>query len=532
MYSTSYEIHYTINWQKARASYTRLDYYLFSISMKEGISTINEKNIARAIAIGTIIGLFALGNASGVFATFWRTMGLNPTNFEYGYGYGAFGYGYGYGYGYGIDNSAGYYYVPTAAATVDNFGNPYVVTTATFPSVSEVEGTDTSATSVRVTTSAVFNPTGQVRVTLPNGLVITGANSNPVDITTLAAASLTTPTVSLPSDETTNGVLNFWVTGTSLHFSKPVKVEIPTNVTGPLLAVKVNHGNGQYSTSSLTNDPTATCTNGISSSITNTAVVSNGIATIYTCAASQFVTYTAATTTNNSSGGAALTSNSSSTTTSHGTTVVKTSTDTSTTLTTTTSSGSTTKQFTKPKIVITNTSKILAKDISKNWAKDFIHRLMVRGVVNNSTEFKPDNNLTRAEFLKIVYNASGQEVSEISETTFNDVSSTAWYAPYVSLALKQGVISAKNTNFRPNDTITRGEVAKILVGVFGVSPQADAMSFFDVDSTSDLAKYIETTKSLGIFQGQKNAAGKLIFRPNDAITRAEIAKVVVTGFGL
>lgn len=52
-------------------------------------------------------------------------------------------------------------------------------------------------------------------------------------------------------------------------------------------------------------------------------------------------------------------------------------------------------------------------------------------------------------------------------------------------------------------------------------------TFNDVPKSSDLAKFIEKAKSLGIVTGQGNK-----FRPNDSITRAEISKVVVNAFKL
>ncbi len=58
-----------------------------------------------------------------------------------------------------------------------------------------------------------------------------------------------------------------------------------------------------------------------------------------------------------------------------------------------------------------------------------------------------------------------------------------------------------------------------------------AMTFVDVNYNSDLAKYIETAVSLQVASGQMRG-GNRIFRPNDPITRAEIAKVVVNTFGL
>lgn len=55
------------------------------------------------------------------------------------------------------------------------------------------------------------------------------------------------------------------------------------------IPVLVKHGGSSvFTTSGLTNNPNATCTNGIASSPSNTASVVNERATIYSCAASIF----------------------------------------------------------------------------------------------------------------------------------------------------------------------------------------------------------------------------------------------------
>ena len=56
-------------------------------------------------------------------------------------------------------------------------------------------------------------------------------------------------------------------------------------------------------------------------------------------------------------------------------------------------------------------------------------------------------------------------------------------------------------------------------------------SFVDLDLTSDLNKYIEAAKYLHILSGEV-IYGRALFRPNDPITRSEIAKIVVNAFHL
>lgn len=95
------------------------------------------------------------------------------------------------------------------------------------------------------------------------------------------------------------------------------------------------------------------------------------------------------------------------------------------------------------------------------------------------------------------------------------------------------MITGANTDFRPNDKITRAEATKILMTAPGIKiNEPSVITFVDLDSKSDLTKYIEAAKSMGILSGEMRISGQWIFRPNDSITRSEIAKVVANAFHL
>ena len=103
-----------------------------------------------------------------------------------------------------------------------------------------------------------------------------------------------------------------------------------------------------------------------------------------------------------------------------------------------------------------------------------------------------------------------------------------WYAVYVRYALSANIIRSSD-KFRPNDPISRAEVAKILTISLGNPISGYTGIFSDVPKSSSLALYVEAIKRAKIFEGQMTEDG-LIFRPTDDITRAEIAKVVVRTF--
>lgn len=180
--------------------------------------------------------------------------------------------------------------------------------------------------------------------------------------------------------------------------------------------------------------------------------------------------------------------------------------------------------------VVVPTIAVKFTDIKNHWAAEFIIKLIQRGIILNTEKFRPDDSLTRAEFLKIIGNSAGWNTASASGVTlpFTDVPNSMWYATYVRYALSANIISSSDA-FRPNDPISRGEVAKILALTLGTPISEYVGVFTDVPKSYSLALYIEALKQGKIFDGQATERG-LIFRPVDNITRAEIAKVVVRTF--
>ena len=67
---------------------------------------------------------------------------------------------------------------------------------------------------------------------------------------------------------------------------------------------------------------------------------------------------------------------------------------------------------------------------------------------------------------------------------------------------------------------------KMLLGAAGIQTASGATTTFTDVSMSWMVPYVAQAQSLGIVSGQ-TVDGQLVFRPNDSITRAEVAKVVV-----
>lgn len=105
-----------------------------------------------------------------------------------------------------------------------------------------------------------------------------------------------------------------------------------------------------------------------------------------------------------------------------------------------------------------------------------------------------------------------------------------WMIPYIEKAKSLGIIQGQNKGgkhiFRPNDPITRAESLAILFNAAHIPKQAAVSntSFKDV-VLSWMKPYVAKAQELGIISGQI-INGELRFRPNDPITRAEAAKII------
>lgn len=91
-----------------------------------------------------------------------------------------------------------------------------------------------------------------------------------------------------------------------------------------------------------------------------------------------------------------------------------------------------------------------------------------KGIVSGNPDgtFKPDANISRAAFTKIIvetYFPTSNFNSCKSLTTFADVPTNAWFAPYVCVAVNQNLVKGYDDGtFRPGDNINIAEASKII----------------------------------------------------------------------
>ena len=160
---------------------------------------------------------------------------------------------------------------------------------------------------------------------------------------------------------------------------------------------------------------------------------------------------------------------------------------------------------------------------SGHWAKDAIEILYKKKILSGyDGTFRPDDTLTRAEMAKII-----AEAGNLSEgvSSFSDVSSDDWYYPYVSAAFGANLINGYDGKFNPHENITRQDAAVILYRLFaGKIENIKDVSFSDRD---DIASYaneaIASLSKAGIINGYEDGS----FKPKNNISRAEISQLML-----
>lgn len=164
-------------------------------------------------------------------------------------------------------------------------------------------------------------------------------------------------------------------------------------------------------------------------------------------------------------------------------------------------------------------------DINRHWAREAINYLEEERVMFSSqNRFRPDDNITRAEFMNAINNNFGY--TEKKESYFKDVRSTSWYYDDIMKAVSAGYINGYDDgSMKPEETLTREEAAKIITVACKLdnSLPEGIHGFKDVDQMSKWAiVYIHILTEKGYMSGYDDG----YFRPQALITRGETASIL------
>ncbi len=167
--------------------------------------------------------------------------------------------------------------------------------------------------------------------------------------------------------------------------------------------------------------------------------------------------------------------------------------------------------------------EVIFKDMPADaWYKNYVSELVSKHILSGYSDgtFCPGRNITRAEFSKMICLSMGWDLIEPSHPSFGDIAESDWSYRYIETAKAHGAIGGySDGSFKPGRNITRAEITKVISTVLKLA-QGDSL-FTDI-SASWAKDAINSCVKAGIVAGYADNS----FRPNNTATRAEAAKMI------
>lgn len=168
------------------------------------------------------------------------------------------------------------------------------------------------------------------------------------------------------------------------------------------------------------------------------------------------------------------------------------------------------------------------QDVPANhWAADSIRRCVEKGFFNGQSEtrFGLGQKMSRSAFVVVLCRFFDWETAAPADQTYPDVPVDVWYAGAVEAAYEHGAITNQRDVFRPNDPITREELAVMLVRALGYGDLAGLAQDLPVpfeDVTTNVG-YITMAHDLGLVSGTTATT----FSPANTASREQVAVILM-----
>ena len=154
-----------------------------------------------------------------------------------------------------------------------------------------------------------------------------------------------------------------------------------------------------------------------------------------------------------------------------------------------------------------------------DWLNTADHIVYLNGYMDGT--FRPDDNMTRAEVAQMFYNLLNDKDVAIT-VSFSDVASDAWYAEAVNTLASLGMITGVGDNkYEPDRSITRAEFTAIAMRFADLATGGENV-FSDVAEDAWYHDYVVGSIQYGWITGYPDGT----FRPENTITRAEVTTIV------
>ena len=172
-------------------------------------------------------------------------------------------------------------------------------------------------------------------------------------------------------------------------------------------------------------------------------------------------------------------------------------------------------------------------DTRDYWAAAYVDFLYQSGITTGYADgtFRPNDNITRAQFSVMLYRYLGLDESKYADVTlpFADLKSIPDYAlPAIRALYTEGVINGSTGKdgrlyFNPGASLTRAQAATMIGRTQEKGYAAAALTFSDSAKIPSYATYyIQTMAAQGIIGSYADGT----FRPGNNITRGQMAKIL------
>ncbi len=184
--------------------------------------------------------------------------------------------------------------------------------------------------------------------------------------------------------------------------------------------------------------------------------------------------------------------------------------------------------WTEPEEPATDVSDIFIDVAPNAWYKDAVQYAYDNGLMTgvSANEFAPDATTTRGMIVSMLARLEG--VESANDAGFADVEGE-WYATAVNWAASVGVVSGYEDNtFRPNDAITREQLAAILMN-YAAYKGEDVNARASLDAYSDaenVSTWVTDTMQWAVAKGLLTGVTADTLQPQGAATRAQVAAIL------
>ncbi len=177
-------------------------------------------------------------------------------------------------------------------------------------------------------------------------------------------------------------------------------------------------------------------------------------------------------------------------------------------------------------LLLCSTTSFAFNDTWNHWAISHIDWAADNGIIKGEPNgnFRPDGAISKVELYAVVNRMTGSTKSSL--VTYSDVKPTDWFYEDVSKAIGTAYIPGNLGELKPNEAIKRGEVARIIGTIYGLTPNNLAANRYS-DSSSFAINEAGMIGALSLANVLNGYDGN-VFKANDTITRAEVTKIVKT----